>query len=132
MDDELEMRIFLSNVLKTGGFKPVDIESGSKGLQKALDIKPDLIILNAMMPKEKISHIYRSIKKDKYLKMIPIIMHSTLKKNLFYHYQKFRSSSSEKGMPEPEAYLEKPFEVGELINLVNMLVHSNRVAETLG
>ena len=34
--------------------------------------------------------------------------------------------------PEPEAYLENPFEVGELINLVNMLIHSNRGAETRG
>ena len=52
VDDELDMRIFLSTLLETSGYKPVMTRDGKEGFQKARNVVPDLIILDIMMPGE--------------------------------------------------------------------------------
>jgi CheY-like chemotaxis protein len=124
VDDELEMRIFLSNLLKTGGFDPIDVESGSEVLQIAAEIKPALIILNAMMLCKGTSQAYCSLKQDKKFQNIPIIMHSIVDKYTFFYFQKFRSMTLGQGLPEPDAYLIKPLEAEELLGLVETLTET--------
>ena len=127
VDDELDMRIFLSNLLKRDGFDPIDVESGAEVLQIATEMKPSLIILNAMMLSRDKSKIYSSLKQDKELQNIPVIMHSTLDKYTFFYFQRFRSKPLGQGLPEPDAYLEKPLETEELLGLVQTLTETDGV-----
>jgi hypothetical protein len=53
--------------------------------------------------------------------MIPVIMLSAIDRKTFFLYKKFKSTPSGAGVPEPEAYLEKPPEAEELIGIVQML-----------
>ncbi len=131
VDDELEMRIFLSNILKTCGFDPIDVESGSEVLQIAIEMKPSLIILNAMMLRKGKSQIYSSLKQNKKLQNIPVIVHSTIDKYTFFHFQKFQSKPLGQGLPEPDAYLEKPLEAEELLELVQTLTETGGSETTL-
>ncbi|MBA3035364.1 MAG: response regulator, partial [Desulfobacterium sp.] len=79
---------------------------------------PALIILDVMMSEESGIQIYRLLKFDKQLKRIPVIMLSAIDRDTFSHYQKFESSQPGQSIPEPEAFLEKPPEAEELINIV--------------
>ena len=124
VDDELDMRIFLSNLLKTSSFDPIDVESGSEVLQLATEMKPSLIILNAMMLCKGTSQVYRNLKQDKILQNIPIIMHSIVDKYTFFYFQKFRGKHLGQGLPEPDAYLIKPLEAEELLGLVETLTET--------
>jgi len=121
VDDELNMRIFLCNLLGNCGYEPIDASGKDEGMQKALSEKPALIILDVTMPKESGIQMYRELKAHEDLKKVPVIMVSTIDKKTFSFYQKFQSTPRDKGVPEPGAYLEKPLEAEELIRLVHSL-----------
>ena len=119
--DELEMRIFLCNLLGHCGYDPIDACDNVEGLQKAGKVKPALIILDVMMPKEGGIQMYHELKDRDDLKDVPVIMVSTVDKRTFWLYQKFQSPSRGQRIPEPGAYLEKPLEAEELLRIVRRL-----------
>ena len=121
VDDELDMRIFLCNLLGNCGYEAIDAGDKKEGMQMAVREKPALIILDITMPKESGIQMYRELKEHEDLKNVPVIMVSTIDKKTFTFYQKFQSAPRNKGVPEPGAYLEKPLEAEELISLVHRL-----------
>jgi twitching motility two-component system response regulator PilH len=122
------MRIFLCNLLGNCGYEPAEAADLAEGMQKAKKIKPALIILDVMMPKESGIQMYRELKENEDLKNVPVIMVSTIDKKTFAFYQKFKSASKDKGVPEPGAYLIKPLETDELIRLVRMFTAADECA----
>ncbi len=122
VEDELDMRIFLSTLLETSGYRPIMTRDGSEGMAKVREIPPDLIILDVMMPGEGGVQMYRQLKTDDTLKKIPVILLSGVAKNTFTHYLKMLNSRMEGAIPEPSAYLEKPPEAETLIKLTERLI----------
>src|SRR5207249_10595856 len=51
IEDELPMRTALADVLQAEGYRVLSVADGESGLQRALAEKPDLILLDVMMPK---------------------------------------------------------------------------------
>src|SRR5215468_7790092 len=51
IEDELPMRTALQDVLAAEGYRVLSAADGERGLRRALDEKPDLILLDIMMPK---------------------------------------------------------------------------------
>src|SRR5512143_1300122 len=51
IEDELPMRTALHDVLAAEGYRVLTAPEGETGLQRAMDEKPDLILLDIMMPK---------------------------------------------------------------------------------
>src|ERR1039457_438858 len=51
IEDELPMRTALHDVLEGEGYRVLTAPEGETGLQRAVDEKPDLILLDIMMPK---------------------------------------------------------------------------------
>jgi CheY-like chemotaxis protein len=122
VEDELDMRIFISTLLKTSGYRPIMTKDGSEGLLKAREIDPDLIILDVMMPGEGGVQMYRQLKTDDTLMNIPVILLSGVAKNTFAHYLKMLNARMEDSIPEPSAYLEKPPEAEDLLKLTERLI----------
>ena len=118
VDDELDMRIFLTTLLETSGYKPLAAEDGVQGLEIARQKKPALIILDIMMPKESGISLYRELKSDPALRDIPVIMLSALSKKTFFHSQKVLDEYKGEKIPEPAAYIEKPPEPDELLEAI--------------
>jgi len=121
VDDELDMRIFLCNLLGHCDYETIDAGDKEQGMQKAVREKPALIILDVTMPKETGIKMYRELKEHEELKNVPVIMVSNIDKKTFSFYQKFNGTPRHKPVPDPGAYLEKPLEVEELIELVRTL-----------
>ena len=80
VDDELDMRTFITTLLETSGYRPIIAVNGEEGIQKAREKKPAAIILDVMMPKEGGIQMYRELKTDDELKEIPVIMLSAIAK----------------------------------------------------
>src|SRR5437867_915125 len=51
IEDELPMRTALQDVLEVEGYRALTAADGESGLQRAIAEKPDLILLDIMMPK---------------------------------------------------------------------------------
>jgi two-component system phosphate regulon response regulator PhoB len=115
VDDELNLRTFVTTLLETSGFKPIAAEDGVKGLELARQQKPSAVILDVMMPKESGIDMYRALKKDPELKDIPVIILSAISKKTFFHSQAVLDKYEGETVPEPAAYIEKPPEPEELL-----------------
>src|SRR4030042_1861686 len=118
VDDEMDMRVFLTTLLETNGFKPISASDGRQGLEMARKSRPSLIILDVMMPKESGITMYRELKLDPALKDIPVIMLSALSRKTFFHSQKVLDEYKGEKIPEPTAYIEKPPEPEELLDAI--------------
>src|ERR1700743_2621166 len=51
IEDEAPMRTALKDVIETEGYRAITAADGESGLKRALEEKPDLILLDVMMPK---------------------------------------------------------------------------------
>jgi two-component system phosphate regulon response regulator PhoB len=122
VDDESDTRIFISTLLETGGYKPIVAIDGMEGLKKAREIRPALIILDVMMPREGGVEMYRRLKADETLRTIPVIMLSGIAKKTFFHSQNLLNLYESHIVPEPEAYIEKPPEPEELLQWTRNLL----------
>lgn len=117
VDDELDMRMFISTLFKTSGYTAVAAKNGTEGIQKARENPPDLIILDVMMPGEGGVYMYKELRTDQNLKQTPVIMLSAIAKKTFTHYLKMLNARLNGAIPYPEAYMEKPPEAEELLKL---------------
>jgi two-component system phosphate regulon response regulator PhoB len=118
VDDELDMRTFISTLLETSGYRALVATNGEDGIRKAREHKPAVIILDVMMPKEGGVQMYRELKTDEQLKGIPVIMLSAIAKKTFFHSQKMLNTYRGQVVPEPEAYIEKPPETEDLLRVL--------------
>ncbi|MCG6879955.1 MAG: response regulator [Deltaproteobacteria bacterium] len=118
VDDELDVRTFLSTLLETSGFKPITAADGIEGMEVARKKKPAVVILDVMMPNESGIGMYRELKTDPELKDIPVIMVSALSRKTFFHSQKVLDEYKGEKIGEPAAYIEKPPEPDEILEAI--------------
>jgi len=123
VDDEQDMRIFVSTVVETLGFEPVVAKNGIEALEEARLNPPALVILDVMMPKiDDGIQTYLQFRSDPGLSHIPILMLSAIAKKTFLHSIKMLSPQQGPQLPEPEAYMEKPPDANELSQLIAELL----------
>ena len=124
VDDEADMRIFVSTVIETSGFEPVAAEDGTQALALARSDAPSLVILDVMMPSiDDGIQAYLQFRTDEMLNQIPIIMLSAVAKKTFFHTIRMLSPYRGQAIPEPEAYMEKPPDANELIRLIDDILN---------
>ena len=126
MDDEPDMQIFLTNLLLSGGFNPILVQSGKDPLKHIEKENPALIIICVVKYRDTKIRVYRELKSDDVLKKIPVIMLSNIDRRTFFHHHKFKSPAYGGALPEPEAYLVKPPEAEELMSLVTRLTQMSK------
>jgi len=118
VDDELDMRIYVTTLLETNGFIPLSATNGEEGLELARLEKPSLIILDLMMPKMGGIKMYQELKKDPDLKETPVIMLSAIAEKTFSHSYKIMSQQAGDEVRMPAAYIEKPPEAEQLLEAI--------------
>ena len=129
VEDDLHMRIFITTVLETSGYNATATKDGQEGIRKVKEDRPDLIILDVMMPEEGGVSMYRQLKTDNQLKDIPVVMLSGVESKTFLHSLKMMSMGLRDPLPAPEAYVEKPPKAEELLNIVQKLLAAKPLPE---
>jgi CheY-like chemotaxis protein len=76
-DDKLFVRIY-KNSLKKAGFETTFLENGEKAVPEAKKVKPDLIMLDLVMPKKDGFETLADLKADPVTKNIPVFVLSAL------------------------------------------------------
>ncbi|MFA6358161.1 MAG: response regulator [Candidatus Omnitrophota bacterium] len=113
VDDEPHIVTMLENRIKHAGYEVITAIDGQEGLSKAQKEKPDLIILDLMLPKLDGYKVCRMLKFDGKYKHIPIIMLSA------------RAQEEDKKIGEQvgaDGYITKPFEPQVLLGKIKELL----------
>jgi len=74
VDDSPTERHFLGELLTKQGYQVIMAESGEEALTKAKQLKPDLILMDVVMPGLNGFQATRAITKEEETKNIPVIM----------------------------------------------------------
>ncbi|MBA4386996.1 MAG: two-component system response regulator [Verrucomicrobia bacterium] len=113
VEDEPQIRLGLKMRLERNGYEIVEAEDGVAGLSMARTEKPDLIILDIMLPKMDGYQMARMLKFDEKFKSIPIVMLTARSQ------QTDRDTGQAVGA---DAYLTKPFKSEELLAAIAKLL----------
>ncbi|PZO54785.1 MAG: adenylate cyclase [Phormidesmis priestleyi] len=124
VDDNPDLRAYVSSVLQRQGYRVRTAEQGAQGLEIATNHQPDLIITDLMMPGVSGLEMIARIRQDEALQGTPIIL-LTAKVD-----DETRLEGAEKGA---DAYLSKPFNDRELLaevrNLLALKANERKVAQ---
>ena len=116
VDDDRDFVEATTVVLETIG--DVDVAyGGSEGLTKARAARPDLILLDVIMPDEDGFAVYEQLKADPQLADVPVIMLTNLPDGLGPMGKVGRVSRA-------EDYVEKPVRPAELLRRVDKILSS--------
>ncbi len=113
IDDEIDLTEMLVLRLEANGYQVISACNGQEGLDKARTEKPDLIILDLMLPKIEGYKVCRMLKFDEKYRDIPIILFTARAQELDIKLGK------EVGA---DAYIVKPFEPDILLDKVAELL----------
>ena len=122
--DELDMCIFLTNLLQSNGFALTEAHDRIEGLHKARSENPALIIMDGTMAGREGMRLYRSLKNDQTLSAVPVVMLATIDCKTLFQFGKLHPEQDRPGFPVPEACMEKPPEAKELLALARRLTHT--------
>jgi DNA-binding response OmpR family regulator len=109
VDDEPNILVMLSSRLKKNGYDVITARDGQEAFDVARKSKPDLIILDLMLPRMDGYTVCGLLKKDTKYSMIPIIMLTA------------KAQESDIKMGETvgaDAYVKKPFTSEELMEVI--------------
>jgi two-component system phosphate regulon response regulator PhoB len=108
-DDEHNIRNILDFSLHAEGFLVVSALNGEDAFKLAVESKPDLVILDVMMPGQGGVETCRALKKDPRTATIPVILLTALTG------REDRNAGTEAGA---DAYITKPFSPQRVIEVV--------------
>lgn len=111
VDDEADIRRMLEKLLSGRGHRVLQADAGHLALRMVKEHKPDLIVLDAMLPEVHGFDIARRIKGSRRYGHIPIVMVSAVYRG--WHYaEDLRASCG------VEAFIEKPFKIQDVVSAV--------------
>lgn len=127
VDDSGVNRTLLATMLRKAGFEITEARSGEEALQRVLEFRPDLILLDIVMPGMDGYEVCAALKDDERTKDIPVVFLSALSE----------AGDKIKGLEMGGVdYVTKPFDKGEVLarvrsqlkirSLTRKLIQTNR------
>ncbi|MCK2127907.1 response regulator [Thauera aromatica] len=114
-DDEQNIVISLEFLMKREGFEVSIAHDGEEAVRRIRAERPDLVLLDVMMPKKSGFEVCQEIKADPALAAVRVLMLTA----------KGRDTEVAKGLAlGADAYMTKPFSTRELVDKVRSLLES--------
>jgi len=114
IEDERATFDLVNQALKPLGYRVVRANSGQQGLTMMKKQKPDLLLLDLMMPDVNGWDVYRAVKTDETLVDIPVVVITA------------RLSDYDRtviaDLPQADRYIVKPFDVEQIVQIVQNFV----------
>ena len=141
VDDDENTRRFLSVALEANGYEAVTAEDGDDGFNKVQEAKPDLILLDVMMPKKTGFSLFKQLRRKEEFKDIPVIMLTAVAEVLEEDESQAEGETFERpfdslrdslrkaiikmrdeGLVKPEVFIDKPIDPERLVEEVKSLI----------
>lgn len=115
-DDEPNIVLVVTKRLEIQGYEVLIARDGEEALKKARELKPDLVLLDIMLPGVDGLNVCRLLKADEATRNIPVVLFSA----------RAQTWDKEAGREfGANAYVEKPFQPEELLTTIEKLLKSS-------
>ena len=121
IDDDPDVHTVVKKILEPKSYQVVSAYDGEEGLGKVVEERPDLIILDVIMPGKHGFEVCRELKTDEkyhFFSNIPVLMLTVYPDDREEKHLSMREGM----MMEAEDYLQKPVDPQELVNRVKDLL----------
>ena len=113
VEDSATQREMITDLLKDSGLSVTSASDGVEALEQILGARPDIVVLDIVMPRMNGYELCRRLKSDPATQEVPVVMCST-KGEEFDRYWGMRQGA--------DAYIAKPFQPQELVSTVKQLL----------
>ena len=118
VEDESDLRVIISDVLRDEGFEVLIASNGLEGLKKVKEEAPEIVVADVMMPQMDGFTMAKEIRK--FNSYIPILF-LTAKSSIEDIEEGFETGAND--------YIKKPFELRELLIRIKALLRKNLLPE---
>ena len=113
VDDDPEIVTLLSTRLGKRGYKIMTASDGAKALELAKQDKPDLVLLDVMMPGKSGWEVARTLKQDPVTSSVKIVMVTAIGE---------KTNEITAPIYGADAHIDKPFEFDKLEKVISQLL----------
>lgn len=113
VEDEPDIREAVRASLKSRGYLVVLAADGEEGLRKVKSEKPDLVLLDIVMPRLDGWQVLKAIRNDEATRALPVVMLTANRET---------SSLIESQSQRATDYLMKPFDIEKLLSFINRYI----------
>jgi DNA-binding response OmpR family regulator len=114
IEDDSDMVDLVSLVLEKHGYQVAGFTESREILPRLESVKPELILLDLMMPYVDGIEVYQEIRSKQGMDEVPIIIISAMKRAV--------EEIEREGKLKVDAYIAKPFTISELLGAVNRII----------
>jgi CheY-like chemotaxis protein len=116
VDDEFALVESLSDVLQDAGYRVVSAANGMDGLARLAKEKPDLVLVDLMMPIADGREMVRGMRATTEYQAAPVVLMSAAPKSVAL------SNGEDDGRLEVAGFISKPFQVEKLLDTIVRLI----------
>ena len=122
VDDEAPITALLEQALEQDGMRVAHARDGIECMNKVASFRPDVIVMDIMMPKRSGFALYQDFKLDPVLCDIPVVFVTAFSRTDDLWSEAFRKVVPDGRIPLPEGYIEKPISVDVFLETVEFVV----------
>jgi len=112
LEDNQSVRELIKVLLETEGYSIIEASDGRDGLTKAEELKPDLMILDLMMPGLDGENVLKTMRRHSKLSKVPVLVVSG----------KYESLDALRKLIGQENIFPKPFEPSRMLDRIGELI----------
>lgn len=117
VDDEPEIRLLVQRALEKHGYAVETAEDGAEAIEKAEALVPDLVLLDAMLPKVHGFEACQRMKASPRCRHVPVIMMTAI-------YRGWRFAQDARETYGAEDYIEKPFRFEDMLRRIDAVLEA--------
>jgi DNA-binding response OmpR family regulator len=117
VDDEPEIRLLVQRALEKHGYAVETAVDGAEAIEKAEAMIPDLVLLDAMLPKVHGFEACQRMKASPRCRHVPVIMMTAI-------YRGWRFAQDARDAYGAEDYIEKPFRFEDLLRRIDAVLEA--------
>ena len=116
VEDTKSIREIVAFMLRSKGYETIESGDGQDAEAKVRQQPPDLIVLDAMLPKKTGFDVCQTLKADTALKVIPILMLTAITRDTGKSDEYWKEKS------QADDFMSKPFKATELVERIEKLL----------
>jgi len=125
VEDEPDFVALLASILVRAGYTVATAYNGEDALTEVRQRRPDIITLDIQMPRRSGVHFYRTLKKDRAFRDVPVVVVTGLTRDDKDMENLIRSLLEPENVPHPDAYVEKPVDEPRFLKTIQEALASS-------